>query len=153
MPNFLSLPNGQYNRITPSAPTEIFKGKEHPGAGETAQPKREALHSQEKPSTVLIPYPGQGGEGTVGCELDRMRRGDTLVSEMLSAGLPFTDVSLSEEPSHPLPGSAVPSPWRGDTNQHRSHLPLAAAKCVLNKGRLKPSGILEAIFQHLLGSS
>lgn len=105
---------------TLSAPSEIFKGEEHPGAGETAQPKHEALHSQEKPSIVHVPYPGLGREGAVGCELDRTKRGDTLVSEMLSAGLPFTDVSLSEEPSHPLPGSAVPSPRRGDTDQHRS---------------------------------
>lgn len=113
MPNALSL-MGLLS--TSSAPTEIFKGNEQAGARETAQPKHEALYSCEKPSIIQEPYPRLAGEGAVGWELDRTRTGDTLVSETLSARLPFTDVSFSEEPSHPLPGSAVPSPQRGDTN-------------------------------------
>lgn len=143
MPNVPSLPNGTTSHFL-STHRDIPRQRALWG-WETAQPKLESPHSCEKPSIPHEPSlcrtGKEGGEGQKGGNW-------TARSSWL-----YSLLRMCPLKSHPTLSLALLSLPQGGRHRHRSYSPSAAAKCVLNKGRLKPSGILEATLQQLLGSS
>lgn len=132
MPSVLSLPNRTTSYVL-STHRDSQRWRAFWGWGDSSA-KHEAAHSSEKPSITHEPYPGLTGKGQKGGNWTG--RGEVRSSRLHS--LLRMCPSLKSHPTLCLALLSLP----------RSYLPSAAAKCVLNKGRLKPSGILEATLQH-----